>query len=582
MTEFTLNSHNYNGRYMYLTCTQEAVPEKNKSIIHWVLTVTGGTSDYYTTGPTTVTIDGQTVYYSPLAYWNAYKFPAAKGSVSGILDVYHDAEGQKTVECSIETSIYTGVLITRKGSYALEDLQRTSTVEVTGNCFIGSTCTVLADRKNSAYTHTIAFCAPDMEGFLCADGSLSKEPVQLEVTSIPFQIPTYLYDRIPNALEIECALVCTTYLGDLQIGEDQRYTFFASCSKEDCTPLVYGEVVDCNEITLALTGDENLLVQHFSCARCQIDAVAQNGANIKEKQIGNTLMTEDTLIIPNVETNTFLFRATDTRGFNAEYTAEKTLIPYQKLTTFATAKRKEPTSDQVQVTVSGKAFMGSFGLQENAVRVYCYLGTTLLAELDVIPTEGGYTAQGTVDGLSYKASCLMQVIAKDALMETVFSVQVTAGIPIFDVGKNDVSFHVPVHLSDGSEAASKLGIYPVGSLYLSWSHSSPAELFGGTWERIINPETGEGVFLYSAAHDETVGTFGGEATHTLTVKEMPGHYHDTYVQSIPGGSGGGYIALTYPAYGAKATVATMSEVGGNLAHNNIPPFVKVSIWRRVE
>jgi hypothetical protein len=46
MTEFRIDTHKtYNGRYMYLSCTQEPDVQKNSSIIHWTLTVTGGTSN---------------------------------------------------------------------------------------------------------------------------------------------------------------------------------------------------------------------------------------------------------------------------------------------------------------------------------------------------------------------------------------------------------------------------------------------------------------------------------------------------------------------------------------------------------
>lgn len=58
-------------------------------------------------------------------------------------------------------------------------------------------------------------------------------------------------------------------------------------------------------------------------------------------------------------------------------------------------------------------------------------------------------------------------------------------------------------------------IYPVGSIYQSMSTTSPADFIGGTWTKIKT-------FLYGAdAAKET----GGEATHTLTIDEMPNHSH---------------------------------------------------------
>jgi hypothetical protein len=113
MTEFRIDTHKtYNGRYMYLSCTQEPDVQRNLSIIHWTLTVTGGTSNYYTTGPTTVTTGNQQVYYSPIVYYNAPKFPASKGSVSGTVEIPPQTDGTMTIECAIETAIYDGVLRT--------------------------------------------------------------------------------------------------------------------------------------------------------------------------------------------------------------------------------------------------------------------------------------------------------------------------------------------------------------------------------------------------------------------------------------------------------------------------------------
>ena len=62
-------------------------------------------------------------------------------------------------------------------------------------------------------------------------------------------------------------------------------------------------------------------------------------------------------------------------------------------------------------------------------------------------------------------------------------------------------------------------IYPVGSIYMSVNSTSPATLFGGTWQRIQDR------FLLSAGSTYSAGATGGEATHTLTSGEMPSHKH---------------------------------------------------------
>ena len=78
---FSLTSPSYDGRYMTLSCSQSKDVETNKSTITWTLTSTGGKDKYYSTGPTTVKINGTEVYYCDRKDWTTKTFPAAKGSL---------------------------------------------------------------------------------------------------------------------------------------------------------------------------------------------------------------------------------------------------------------------------------------------------------------------------------------------------------------------------------------------------------------------------------------------------------------------------------------------------------------------
>lgn len=84
-------------------------------------------------------------------------------------------------------------------------------------------------------------------------------------------------------------------------------------------------------------------------------------------------------------------------------------------------------------------------------------------------------------------------------------------------------------------------VYPVGAIYLSVNSTSPATLFGGTWEQIKDK------FLLGVGDTyTTVGNTGGAASqsytpegtvdnHTLTTAELPSHTHglNGHVHSIP-------------------------------------------------
>ena len=140
-------------------------------------------------------------------------------------------------------------------------------------------------------------------------------------------------------------------------------------------------------------------------------------------------------------------------------------------------------------------------------------------------------------------------------------------------------------------------IYPVGAIYQSTDSTSPAELFGGEWAPIND------VFLLAAGETYQAGDSGGEATHTLTVSEMPWHGHPVGFHNSAGTQ-----ATAYYYNGATKTNSTQAQatgvswkgttfncaqsghgdiaggadpVGGGGAHNNLPPYLVVYVWERI-
>lgn len=118
-------------------------------------------------------------------------------------------------------------------------------------------------------------------------------------------------------------------------------------------------------------------------------------------------------------------------------------------------------------------------------------------------------------------------------------------------------------------------IYPVGSIYLSYSHVNPSELFGGTWVRLQN------AFLWAVDASGTIGQTGGEKEHTLTADEMPKHTHGISVAQIAAGNAAASNLIRYNNDNSSyvGSVVTNSS-GGGAAHNNMPPYIQVSAWRR--
>ena len=154
-----------------------------------------------------------------------------------------------------------------------------------------------------------------------------------------------------------------------------------------------------------------------------------------------------------------------------------------------------------------------------------------------------------------------------------------------DVGALPDTYTPPVTSVDGKTgdvSVDMLGAYPVGSIYLSASETSPASLFGGTWEQI------EDRFLLAAGSTYAAGSTGGESTHTLTVNEIPthNHYFDTTANSGDVSNPGNQLRTgSENAYatnnGNGHTRLVTSSMGGGEAHNNMPPYLAVYMWKRV-
>ena len=117
-------------------------------------------------------------------------------------------------------------------------------------------------------------------------------------------------------------------------------------------------------------------------------------------------------------------------------------------------------------------------------------------------------------------------------------------------------------------------VYPVGSIYMNVTDINPTTLFGGTWERI------QDTFLLASGTTYANGTTGGEATHTLTVNEMPSHTHNTQGQWMTSGSENRCLSYNKISSDPVRTNTPILATGGGKAHNNMPPYLAIYVWKR--
>lgn len=128
-------------------------------------------------------------------------------------------------------------------------------------------------------------------------------------------------------------------------------------------------------------------------------------------------------------------------------------------------------------------------------------------------------------------------------------------------------------------------MHPVGTLYISGNPTSPASLFGGTWERIKD------TFILAAGDTYAAGSTGGEAATILGVRHIPAHTHtgitvdNVYYFGWEGGTatGVGFEKFTDGEYWSHSVrdKLTVGYTGGGEAHNNMPPYIAVYVWKRI-
>lgn len=131
-------------------------------------------------------------------------------------------------------------------------------------------------------------------------------------------------------------------------------------------------------------------------------------------------------------------------------------------------------------------------------------------------------------------------------------------------------------------------IYPIGAIYLSVNSVNPSLFIGGTWVQLKDR------FLLGSGDTYANGSTGGSATVTLTSAQsgVPAHshkyndYNTTYTLKTTNRKPGTSTAVAYGTSltaGGGATERTSSKntaANASQAHENMPPYMAVYMWKR--
>ena len=582
--------------YIYSRCewSSSGKTETNKSTINIKVIVgkkSGSNTPTTCTFNTNVSVSG--AEYPSSQSSSPYDSVSANEEItvfSGIFVIPHDDNGKKST--TINVSIGNNNVYHASGSstITLDTIPRASSIAVS-NYDLGQNISITIGKKVDSFTSTLTYKIGSRTGTIVEK---TKEP------SCVWEMSEELISQIkqdnPKNAKPTATIYCETYSGDTKIGDTKSATFdlyiidkpkLASISTEEAR-------LDIQALTVSV-------LKHVSIINVNAEAEAPEGTTISnyklkwgniEKNSSDGIFLIDNIQYSYLDENgnrktKFTVIATDERGNSSdgffsseEYPYTCDFIEYIQLAfnnTDIKLTRLNGTSNYIKLHMTGYVYNGLFGETQNTLTIkYRYKlkndSTAKWSELKTVPVTLNEDNTFIVDNLQledefdYRENYDIEFYADDLFSTSFYFTVIKTSETIVKVHKNGID--VKNLTIRGNE------IYPIGSIYMSVNDINPGTLFGGVWEQLKDR------FLLGAGDTYKEGNMGGEATHTLSIREMPSHTHDVYNEN-----GGGYNLTVYTAIngekkGYPNNIVTTSA-GEGQAHNNMPPYLVVYMWKRI-
>ena len=551
--------------------------ENNRTKYYAKSTLFYENSSYFYTGNTTTKSLSSTGLTSQSggAAGNYYEGETVLCETSGYIT--HNNDGKKTVTVSANfTSTPWGWNGTATATADLPTIPRHASITAAPN---------FNDEENPAinYSNPAGNAITSIKACISLTGSVDDikyRDIPKTGSSYTFVLTNEERKILRNATLTSNTRKVKFYVTSVIGGITQYSTLEKTLTIVNAMPELTVSAKDTGGYSVPLTGDENKIIKGFNYVNVSMSSVLKKGANIKSQTItnGSQKINGASGGFNNTENNTFIFSLTDTRGNTVTKNITLEMIDYIKLT--CNLETKNPTADgKMTFKISGNYFKGNFGTVDNTLAVeYRYkendgdYSEWIAAE--PIPTINGniYETIINLTGLNYRSSYTFQARAIDKTIIILSTEKKVRTIPVYDWGEND--FNVNGELKINDIPIIDL-IYPVGSIYMAVNYFNPSTIFGGEWERIMDK------FLLGSGAIYASGQEGGEAAHTLTVDEIPSHNHGLYNYNTNGGNlTTGAVMLGDSKKGWSYNSIT-TNAGDGVAHNNMPPYLTVNIWKRI-
>lgn len=167
----------------------------------------------------------------------------------------------------------------------------------------------------------------------------------------------------------------------------------------------------------------------------------------------------------------------------------------------------------------------------------------------------------------------------------------TLDVALVTIFRENVTLYADLLDANGRKYILKA--YPVGSIYMSVNNTNPGTLFGGTWSAWGTGRVPVGVNGGDSDFNTPEKT-GGEKTHKLTTNEIPKHNHTPRLyhnqnynnRKLP-------AAVVYSLWSTAMKYADTEingnwgiggftdDVGNDVPHNNLQPYITCYMWKRI-
>lgn len=433
----------------------------------------------------------------------------------------------------------------------------------------GTSCTIHMN-KHANFTHTVKYSFGKKSGTIATG----------VVDNCTWTPPTSLLDQIATATVGYGGILVETYSGSTKIGETKTCNFILHIPSNS-EPTV-GTITLTEQHAGVKAKNANVTVQQISKKLVTVPVTAKYSTDIKSVVCDGVTLSNNngtyTGYVSNKSNGTYTVTATDNRGLQTTVTVKQTYYEYSKPYITATLKRENDTSQNGALSASGTYST----ILSNTVRMSIKRNDASSAT-SVTPmlSNGNISFSKAYTDLYYTLSFSIAVTVTDSFGE---SMSATAYLGVgqyaFAMIKQGVVLGPDSYLFDKQSVIRSVldFFYPVGTIYTTEDKDfNPSTRWGGTWELIKDR------MIIGAGNSYAVKSTGGEATHTLTGKEIPPHNHTAPIRiQWYNEVRNGVMFTGWGASNAQVDYTTQytGYAGEGHAHNNLPPYYSAYIWRR--